>query len=114
MRAGILGGLCSGLGVLSFCLMVGAAYSASPTIHWKDNSNNEQGFRCYRMKTATLPELKVCEVGPDIETCNPSEVGVQGYCYQCSSFNSLGESGRWGQACWVPPSTPGNVQITLP
>lgn len=100
--------------VVSLWLLSAAAQAASPTISWKDNSNNEAGFRCYRLKTTALPELKVCEVGPDVETCNSSEAGILGFCYQCSAFNALGESGRVSTACWVPPAAPGAVGIAVP
>lgn len=88
--------------------------AASPTLTWQDNSDNEQGFRCFRAANGALPELKICEVAANIETCPSSEPGQNGYCYYCKAFNSLGESSKSNTACWKVPPAPTNVGITVP
>lgn len=94
--------------------MVSAAFAASPTISWTDNSNNETGFNCYRRAAPNLPEVKVCTVGANILTCSSSEQGQIGYCYQCTAFNSLGESTRSNAACWTVPAGPSGITLSLP
>lgn len=99
---------------LTAFLIAGQSPAASPTISWTDNSNNETGFNCYRLATATLPVLKVCSVAANVTTCSSSEQGQNGYCYRCKAFNVFGESGDSNTACWTLPNPPQSVTITAP
>ncbi len=107
-----LGGCLVVLGMSPFAVSV--ARAASPTISWTDNSNNEAGFRVYRRATTSLPEAKVCEVAANIVTCQSSEQGQAGYCYQATAFNNLGESTRSGTVCWTVPNAPSTLILSLP
>jgi hypothetical protein len=65
-------------------------------LSWKDTSNNENGFRIYRI-TAT-GKVKIAEVGPNV-TSYTDKTAPPRACYVVTAFNSQGESAPSKVSC---------------
>jgi hypothetical protein len=68
----------------------------SALLKWEDTSDNEEGFRIYRITTKDT--TKIAEVGPNVTTY-VDQNAVSGACYAVSAFNSGGESSPSNTAC---------------
>lgn len=84
------------LGVLAAALFLFSCGSESTTITWQDTSENEKGFRIYRI---TNQEKKViAEVGPNT-TQYTDEKAPPDACYVVTAFNEAGESPATNSVC---------------
>lgn len=83
-------------------------------ITWKDNSQDELGFRGYRVSGPNTTRTKVCETVANTQTCAVTDTIVGNNCYVMVAFNTFGESTDSNQACAGKPTTPGTVSITVP
>jgi hypothetical protein len=68
----------------------------SMTLSWQDTSENEDGFRIYRI---TNDQKKIiAEVGPNVTRYVDKEA-PRNSCYVVTAFNAAGESDPTGSAC---------------
>jgi fibronectin type 3 domain-containing protein len=58
-------------------------------LSWKDTSDNEDGFRIYRITSEG--KTKVAEVGANVTTYTDKQPG-RNACYAVTAFNAAGES----------------------
>jgi hypothetical protein len=65
-------------------------------LKWEDTSDNEEGFRIYRLTSKDTK--KIAEVGPNITTYTDKDT-FAGACYVVSAFNSAGESSPSNTSC---------------
>jgi hypothetical protein len=65
-------------------------------LKWEDASDNEEGFRIYRIMAKDTK--KIAEVGPNVTTYVDKDA-LSGACYAVSAFNSAGESSPSNTAC---------------
>jgi len=73
------------------------ACNASPmTLSWQDTSENEEGFRIYRI--ANHEKKLIAEVGPNV-TQYIDKNAPAGACYIVTAFNAAGESAATDSAC---------------
>lgn len=80
--------------------------SATFTLSWTDNSNNETGFKLYR-KNADATFTQIGQVGANSVTfVAPPLVAVEGaqVCFAVSAFNTGGESAK-AEGCGNIPTT---------
>lgn len=106
-----------------------AAFAASATLNWTDNSNNEMGFSIQRKAeacTGTGTWADLASVGANIQTYRDSAV-TEGttYCYRVNAWNTVDGSpgGTKQYSAWsntagatVPfgtPAAPGSLGITV-
>jgi hypothetical protein len=68
----------------------------SASLKWEDTSDNEEGFRIYRITAKDTK--KIAEVGSNV-TSYVDRDAVSGACYAVSAFNSAGESSPSNTAC---------------
>jgi hypothetical protein len=70
--------------------------SSGIRLNWEDTSNNEKGFRIYRV----MPKgkTKIAEVGANI-TSYTDKSALSNACYVVTAFNSAGESDPSNVAC---------------
>lgn len=82
-------------------LEVASATQSSITLRWRDNSENESGFRVYRWTGATWNHIGT--VGPNVATYTDSgrPCGT-GETYEVKAYNDAGESAGSG---WIGGST---------
>lgn len=73
-----------------------SAQSQSMTLSWQDTSQNEDGFRIYRI-TNDQKEV-IAEVGPNVTRFVDKEA-PRNSCYVVTAFNAVGESGPTGATC---------------
>ena len=66
------------------------------TIAWQDTSENEQGFRVYRI--TSQQKTVIAEVGPNITQYTDSDAPPDA-CYIVTAFNAAGESAATNSAC---------------
>lgn len=80
---------------------------------WKDNSNNEDGFKIERMTGTDGSWAEVGTVAANIKTYTDSLADSQQYCYRVLAFNNSGLSGPSNTACdpTVPDGDPNNLTI---
>lgn len=81
------------LGGLLFVLACG---SESTTITWEDTSENERGFRIYRI--TNQEKILLTEVGPNI-TQYTDENAPPDACYLVTAYNDAGESAPTHSVC---------------
>jgi hypothetical protein len=82
---------------LTAALFILAACNAGPkTLSWEDTSENEDGFRIYRV--ADHEKKMIAEVGPDV-THYVDRNAPPGSCYIVTAFNTAGESPATNSAC---------------
>jgi hypothetical protein len=69
---------------------------ASVKLHWEDTSENEKGFRIYRI----MPKgkIKMAEVSANVTTYTDKRPASKA-CYTVTAFNSAGESPPSNVAC---------------
>jgi hypothetical protein len=82
--------------LLIFCFYLLACGKQSTQLKWEDTSDNEEGFRIYRITARDTK--KIAEVGPNVTTY-VDQNAVSGACYAVSAFNSAGESSPSNTAC---------------
>src|SRR5262245_2808168 len=96
----IFGGLLIGLVVSIFFFIfryrMTPIHSKTAHLSWKDNSQNEKGFRIYRI--TGNQKLKIAEVGPNITTFIDKNATPKA-CYVVTAFNSTEESSPTNEAC---------------
>ncbi len=102
---------------LSLALVIGLAASAradmlSFKLHYTDASNNELGFRAYRVSPGT--RAKVGEVAAGVVDIPVTDEVSVSPCYVVRAYNSIGESLDSNQACAVVPLAPGSTTIVVP
>lgn len=104
--------------ILSFLLIATLAWSASLTLNWTDNSNNEDGFKVERRLGATGTFAQVGSTGVGVTTFADILPDTQRYCYRVQAFNTLGNSGYTNIACGVAilptvPADPSGLTVTI-
>jgi len=65
-------------------------------LKWEDTSDNEEGFRIYRITAKDT--TKIAEVGPNVTTY-VDKGALAGAGYAVSAYNSAGESSPSNTAC---------------
>jgi hypothetical protein len=65
-------------------------------LQWEDTSDNEKGFRIYRM--TPKGKTKIAEVGPNVTTY-VDKPSLSKACYVVTAFNSAGESDPSNMSC---------------
>ena len=86
----------AGLFLLIFCLCLFACGKRSAHLKWEDTSDNEEGFRIYRITAKDT--TKIAEVGPNVILYIDKDA-LAGACYAVSAYNSAGESSPSNTAC---------------
>ena len=86
----------AGLFLLIFCFCLFACGRRTAHLKWEDTSDNEEGFRIYRITAKDT--TKIAEVGPNVTTYIDKDA-LPGNCYAVSAFNSAGESPPSNTAC---------------
>lgn len=96
--------------------LVSVAHAQALDFHakWQDNSQDELGFRVYRVSGPNTTRTKMCETAANILTCAITDTIVSNNCYVTIAFNSFGESDDSNQACAGKPTKPGTMTITVP
>ena len=69
------------------------------TLSWHDTSENEDGFRIYRV--ANNQKVFIAQVGPNV-TQYVDKNAPPGACYIVTAFNAAGESAATKSACGTP------------
>jgi len=95
---------------LLFPLLIIAALSSPAVLNaatlnltWKDNTNNEDGFKIYR-KTGSTGFTEIAMVGANIETYTDSNLtGGSIYCYRVAAFIGSQNSAYTLDACGFTP-----------
>jgi len=78
-------------------MLLAVACNTKPmTLSWEDTSENEDGFRIYRI--ANNEKRIIAEVGPNV-TQYIDRSAPAGACYVVTAFNSAGESVATNSAC---------------
>lgn len=101
-----------------FILVVSTAtaQAATVTLRWKDNANNEDGFRVYRRVGAVFVLLPVTIPANATSAAGVVFAAGQEECYQIAAFNSAGESDRL-EICVdtraKPPAPPSETSIEV-
>jgi hypothetical protein len=85
-----------GLFLLIFCFCLFACGKRTAHLKWEDTSDNEDGFRIYRITAKNT--TKIAEVGPNVTTYSDKDA-LAGACYAVSAYNSAGESSPSNTAC---------------
>jgi hypothetical protein len=80
--------------ICCFCFVACGKQSAH--LKWEDTSDNEEGFRIYRI--TPKGKIKIAEVGPNVTTYIDRDALTKA-CYVVSAFNSGGESSPSNTAC---------------
>ena len=86
----------AGLLLLAFCFWLFACGKSTAYLKWEDTSDNEDGFRIYRLTSKDTK--RVGEVGPNV-TSYIDKDAVKGSCYVVSAFNAAGESSPSNVSC---------------
>jgi hypothetical protein len=86
----------AGLFLLIFCFCLFACGKRTAHLKWEDTSDNEEGFRIYRITAKDT--TKIAEVGPNVTTYFDKDA-LAGACYAVSAYNSAGESSPSNTAC---------------
>jgi hypothetical protein len=86
----------AGLFLLIFCFCLFACGKRRAFLKWEDNSDNEEGFRIYRITAKDT--TKIAEVEPNV-TLYIDKDAPAGACYAVSAYNSAGESSPSNTAC---------------
>jgi len=81
---------------LILCLYSLACGKRTAHLKWEDTSDNEEGFRIYRITSKDTK--KIAEVGPNVTTYTDKDA-FAGACYVVSAFNSAGESSPSNTSC---------------
>ena len=87
---------------LLLLFLLGGCKANTARLSWEDNSNNEEGFRIYKITGEN--KTRIAEVGPNITTYIDEDAG-DGSCYVVTAFNAAGESQPTGMACLSGSST---------
>lgn len=87
------------LALLLLLLLPSSSFAQSLSLSWRDNSTDENGFRCER-STNGGTFSQVCEVGANVTTWKDTNVtlGVP-YCFRVRSFNTAGNSAYSNAPC---------------
>src|SRR5574342_1095589 len=80
--------------VFSFCFLASGRKTAR--LSWQDNSDNEDGFRIYRITGDA--RVRIAEVGKNVTTYVDYNASPKA-CYVVTAFNSAGESLPTNKAC---------------
>ncbi|HEX6199600.1 MAG TPA: hypothetical protein VF150_04990, partial [Thermoanaerobaculia bacterium] len=94
--------------------LAGDLRKAFVELRWKDNSEDEEGFRIYRSADGGDFE-PLATVGPDVTVFFDDSIApATAYRYRVAAFNAQGESGQSEPvAVPVPPVTPVTVDLAL-
>ena len=110
-----------GLRFLSGALLLGLALSPvaqaqSLSFHltYKDNSDNETGFRAYQVAGNPPVYTKVGEVAANVVSIPVTADVATSPCYIVRAFNGIGESPDSNTACALKPLAPGTTVIVVP
>jgi hypothetical protein len=76
-----------------------ACNAKAMTLSWQDTSENEDGFKIYRI--ANNEKKFIAQVGPNI-TQYIDKDAPPGACYIVTAFNAAGESPSTSSACKTP------------
>jgi hypothetical protein len=82
--------------LIALSLLGVACNTKSMTLSWQDTSENEDGFRIYRI--AENQKRIIAEVGPNV-TQYTDRSAPPNACYIITAFNAAGESGATNSAC---------------
>jgi hypothetical protein len=86
--------------LLSLPMLLLNACNAKPlTLSWQDTSENEEGFRIYRV--ANSEKILIGQVGPNV-TQYIDQDAPYGACYIVTAFNAAGESAATNSDCKTP------------
>jgi fibronectin type 3 domain-containing protein len=86
--------------LISLPMLLLNACNANPmTLSWQDTSENEDGFRIYRV--ANNEKQFIAQVGPNV-TQYIDKDAPYGACYIVTAFNAAGESAATNSACKGP------------
>ena len=86
----------AGLFLLIFCFCLFACGKRTAHLKWEDTSDNEDGFRIYRITAKNT--TKIAEVGANVTTSVDKDA-LAGVCYAVSAYNSAGESSPSNTSC---------------
>jgi serine protease len=84
------------LPVLCAAVYIFACNATTRTLSWEDTSQNEEGFRIYRV--VGNDRRFIAEVGPNV-TQYVDRNATPNACYIITSFNAIGESSPSNSAC---------------
>ena len=84
------------LAVLSAAIYIFACNSTTRNLSWKDTSQNEEGFRIYRV--VGNDRKIIAEVGPNV-TQYVDRNAPPNACYIITAFNAVGESSPSNFVC---------------
>lgn len=84
------------------------------SLKWQDNSNNEIGFRGYRVSGPNTTRTLACTVATPNTSCQITDDVASNPCYVVVAYNTFGESEDSNQACTAKPLAPGTLTITVP
>jgi hypothetical protein len=82
--------------VASAVFLTGACNAKPMTLLWQDTSDNEEGFRIYRVNGND--KQLIAQVGPNI-TRYVDKDAPPGACYIVTAFNAAGESPATNSVC---------------
>jgi serine protease len=85
--------------LLPTTLLINACYTKPMTLSWQDTSENEDGFRIYRIYNNE--KVFIAQVGPNI-TQYTDKAAPPGACYIVTAYNAAGESASTNSACKTP------------
>lgn len=80
----------------AIALLGSGCNTRSMTLSWQDTSENEDGFRIYRI--ASDQKKIIAEVGPNVTQYTDPNAPPNA-CYIVTAFNSAGESTTTNSAC---------------
>ena len=80
-------------------LLLTACGAHHATLSWQDTSENEDGFRIYRI--ANSEKQFIAQVGPNVTQYIDNDA-PPGACYVVAAFNAAGESPSTNSACQTP------------
>jgi hypothetical protein len=78
-------------------------------LDWEDTSDNEKGFRIYRV--TPKGKTKIAEVGPNVTTYI-DKTSLSNACYVVTAFNSAGESDPSNTSCLNSSAAKGYVKLS--
>ena len=91
-----------------------AAHALNFHLSYKDNAENEAGFRAYRTNVPPNTRTKVGEVAANITLIPITDDTTTMPCYVVVAFNGVGESKDSNQTCAVKPAAPDTTVIIVP
>ncbi len=88
---------------VAFC--AGSAGAASLRLSWRDNSQNESGFKIEKLVGASY--VQIASLGANAQSYTDSGLTAgTSYCYRVTAFNAAGTSAASNSACATPIDAP--------